>query len=178
LNKNQLRQYFRSIRNDLSLKRKKEAQIEANHILEKIITPFSSVLSFASYGSELDLWETNKLLAKNNKLILPKTENNFLELYWVNNLDTDLKFHPQYSILEPIPNKCRKASLIDCKLILVPGLAFDEKKHRLGYGKGFYDMLLEKQNIKTIGLGYKEQLFHKNLPKETHDVPLKKILLF
>ena len=45
----------------------------------------------------------------------------------------------KYGIPEP-----KKSKKILPNLILVPLLAFDEKKNRLGYGKGFYDKYLHK----------------------------------
>ena len=58
---------------------------------------------------------------------------------------------PEPSTGEPLP-----AQTIDA--VLVPMLAFDEKGHRVGYGKGFYDRFLQhcRQDCLTIGLCYFE----------------------
>lgn len=53
-------------------------------------------------------------------------------------------------------------------LLIVPGLGFTRKGGRLGRGKGFYDRYIAKNNIKTIGLSYREQL-KDELPLESHD---------
>ena len=45
----------------------------------------------------------------------------------------------KYGILEPL-----KSKPITPNIILVPLLAFDKFKNRLGYGKGFYDKFLKK----------------------------------
>ena len=65
-------------------------------------------------------------------------------------------------------------------LILVPVLAFDIKKNRLGYGKGFYDRYLNKylkkySNIITVGVAFSFQKHHK-LPIDKNDVKLDYIL--
>ena len=49
-------------------------------------------------------------------------------------------------------------------LMLVPILVFDKHKHRLGYGKGFYDRYLNKylkkfNNILTVGIAFSFQNF-------------------
>ena len=50
--------------------------------------------------------------------------------------------------------------------ILVPLLAFDKKKNRIGYGKGFYDKYLNKylnlhKKILTVGVAFSFQKYHK-----------------
>ncbi len=65
-------------------------------------------------------------------------------------------------------------------IMLVPLLAFDSKKNRLGYGKGYYDRYLQKylnkyKNILTIGIAFSFQKHHK-LPVTNNDVKLNYIL--
>ena len=67
------------------------------------------------------------------------------------------------------------------ELIMVPLVAFDEKLNRIGYGKGYYDRILQKINKtkkKTISLGiaYSFQKC-KNIPVKKHDFKLDYILL-
>ncbi len=58
------------------------------------------------------------------------------------------------------------------RIILVPGVAFDRQRNRLGYGGGYYDSFLQQHpGAITLGLGYHFQLIDK-LPVEPHDVPL------
>ena len=61
-------------------------------------------------------------------------------------------------------------------IILVPLLAFDSKKVRLGYGKGFYDRYLKKnKKILTVGIAFSFQRHHK-LPTNNNDIKLDYIL--
>lgn len=54
-------------------------------------------------------------------------------------------------------------------MIIVPGLAFDKRGYRIGYGGGFYDKFLEKHNkIKRISLCYNFQIIE-NVPNEEFD---------
>ena len=60
-------------------------------------------------------------------------------------------------------------------LILVPGLAFDDKGFRIGYGGGYYDRLLAELKsasvpVTTVGLAYAVCRPH-SLPREAHDIP-------
>ena len=78
-------------------------------------------------------------------------------------------------MLEPI-----KSKNIVPNIMLVPLLAFDRYKYRLGYGKGFYDRYLNKylnnlKNILTVGVAFSFQKYHK-LPINNKDVKLDYIL--
>lgn len=63
--------------------------------------------------------------------------------------------------------------------ILVPLLAFDSERFRLGYGGGYYDATLselaKKREIFTIGVAYDVQEFDA-VPKESSDFRLDAIL--
>ncbi len=77
-------------------------------------------------------------------------------------------------ILEPIEG------LPECisneGVIIVPGNAFDQKCHRTGYGKGFYDRYLEKHpNLTKIGLAFDFQLFDE-LESDCYDIPMDYVI--
>ena len=52
---------------------------------------------------------------------------------------------------------------------IIPGVAFDKKGVRLGYGKGVFDRLLAKSQAFKIGLAYDFQIVDE-LPREKHDL--------
>lgn len=55
-------------------------------------------------------------------------------------------------------------------LLLMPGVAFDESCHRVGYGGGYYDRYLEKHpGLVHIALAFEFQIFE-NVPFEDHDI--------
>ena len=81
----------------------------------------------------------------------------------------------KFGMLEPIKSKLNVP-----EVMLVPLVVFDSYKHRLGYGKGFYDRYLNKylkthNNIVTIGIAFSFQKYHK-LPVSNNDVKLNYIL--
>lgn len=135
------------------------------------------VLSFASFGSEIDLWPLNLLLATGGRLVLPRMQDKELHLYHVKSMD-DLELHP-WGLKEPNPSQCALIQATSIEIALIPGLAFDlQTKYRLGFGKGYYDRLLAKAAIKqTWGIGFLEQAIT-HLPYTTHDIPLNKVYLF
>ena len=115
----------------------------------------------------------NKYLINKNILLPVIEENNRMSFFsWKKN---NVLLVNKYGILEPIKNKFEIPNLI-----LVPILAFDRNKYRLGYGKGFYDRYLNKylkksSNILTVGVAFSFQKYHK-LPTDKHDVRLDYIL--
>lgn len=55
-------------------------------------------------------------------------------------------------------------------LLLVPGLAFDERGHRLGYGLGYYDRLLPRLRAGALTVGVAQSaLVVPALPTGAHD---------
>jgi 5-formyltetrahydrofolate cyclo-ligase len=63
------------------------------------------------------------------------------------------------------------------QLLLVPGLAFDDDGYRIGYGRGFYDALLERlpEDVLTVGVGFEAQM-HLPVPVDPHDWPVMALL--
>ena len=69
-------------------------------------------------------------------------------------------------------NLCKENNI---DVILVPGLAFDRNGGRMGFGKGYYDRLLESSKAVKIGLCYDFQILEK-IPTESHDVPMNFVI--
>lgn len=62
-------------------------------------------------------------------------------------------------------------------LIVVPGLAIDNNKYRLGYGGGYYDHFMSQHpEAFKVGIYYPFQLVEK-VPTEPHDVQLDAVLV-
>ena len=72
-----------------------------------------------------------------------------------------------YGILEPTGKEIGDAGK---GLMIMPGVAFDEKCHRVGYGKGFYDRYLEGHKaLRRMAVGFEFQVFGE-VPYEEHDI--------
>jgi len=61
-------------------------------------------------------------------------------------------------------------------LIITPGLAYDYKGNRLGYGGGYYDAFLtEQHSAHSVGLAYPFQRM-KYIPIGNHDIPVNEVI--
>jgi 5-formyltetrahydrofolate cyclo-ligase len=80
-------------------------------------------------------------------------------LYKISDYDKDLG-PSDNEVLEPDPEKCKKISLEDIDIAIIPGLAFDNKGGRVGFGNNFYSKLITKlpETCRKVSLAYEEQI--------------------
>ena len=149
-----------------------EASIKAQKrvVALKAFQRAKTIVLYASKDNEV---RTNLLfdvaLKANKTILFPKVEHDVLH-YGVITDQTDL-VTGRYGILEP--PIATVVTLHGVDLIIVPGVAFDQTGHRLGFGKGYYDRALTKKPAQTIliGLCHNFQLVD-TLPHEAHDIPM------
>lgn len=68
------------------------------------------------------------------------------------------------------------APIEEIDLVVVPGLAFDPRGHRLGYGAGFYDRFLAlAPHARTVGVCFDFQLLAE-IPASAHDRPVARVV--
>jgi len=72
-------------------------------------------------------------------------------------------------IREPSKSNCRKIFKKNIGVIIVPGLAFDKKGYRIGYGSGFYDKFLAKSSALKIGVTFDFCVVNK-FKHDSHDI--------
>jgi 5-formyltetrahydrofolate cyclo-ligase len=131
--------------------------------------PVKVVGAYFAFGSEVKtdlIIERARLLGK--KIALPRVKEDKITFYELSS--SKYLIRGRFGIMEPVPYK--RVSKID--LLVVPGIAFDKKGYRLGYGKGYYDRLLSGKRTFSIGLAYSFQLLE-NLPHDRYDKRLNAI---
>lgn len=73
-------------------------------------------------------------------------------------------------ILEPVPAVCPCADGEEQALIIMPGVAFDRKGNRIGYGGGYYDRYLQRHSAHiTVAAAFEFQIFDE-VPHEDTDI--------
>jgi 5-formyltetrahydrofolate cyclo-ligase len=131
-----------------------------------------TVMAYASFGSELQTDEFMRHVLHQGKiLLLPRVnlQKGSLDLYRVRDLRVGT-----WGIREPRPDRCVRVDPHAIDFVLVPGLAFDARGGRLGYGGGFYDKLLAHGLSPCAWLvagAFKSQMVEK-VPVDGHDVPM------
>lgn len=114
-------------------------------------------------------WEQGKTVSIPK--CLPKTKQ--MQFYELQSFD---QLEMVYSgIYEPIVDISSPTSGEKISLLIVPGLAFDRKGYRLGFGGGYYDRFLENYAGTIISLAFTKQLVE-CIPKEAHDKRVERII--
>lgn len=173
--KPQLRQYFLQLRKALTadqVKQKSQAickQIAALEVFQKS----QHILTYYPHNNEVNLLS---LLERHPEKTwyLPRlqSENQFIALSFTTLEGLEKN---QYGIPEP-PKASNQRYEDELDLILVPGLAFDQKGNRLGMGKGYYDRYLKPlQHTFKIGVCFAEQKVDQ-LPTDPYDVAVNLVI--
>ncbi|HMK50806.1 MAG TPA: 5-formyltetrahydrofolate cyclo-ligase [Thermodesulfovibrionales bacterium] len=172
--KNTVRKELLRIRDEIPF----ETRIEKDALIKWRLFSLPEFLSgrklllYASFRSEVETLSIIRASLKMWKqIVLPKVdrEGHTLKLYAIEGTD---ELSPGYmGILEPFKTEGRSMNLDDIDAAVVPGAGFDYSGNRLGYGGGYYDMLLagRRRIMPLIAVAYEEQLVDK-IPSEKHDV--------
>ncbi len=140
----------------------------------------NSILFYASFDGEVETFEMIKRAKQSGKKIgLPRVlvnEGRIVPVQ-VDSLNVGIEAGP-YGILQPLDKENNSWQIQDIDMIIVPGVAFDQKNNRLGRGKGYYDRFLKSVSAEvfTVGLAFDFQRVD-NLPFiEEHDIPVSQVL--
>ena len=135
-------------------------------------TEAKSIMLYFPLGSEIDTsYISEKAFADGKHVIYPVTDEASGEITPVEVVAGAEFTKGGFGIHEP----CGERYTGEIDLIVVPGVAFDRRGGRLGFGKGCYDAFLVDTDAFKIGLCYGIQLSDK-LPTEEHDVQMDMIV--
>jgi len=137
------------------------------------------ILFYASLKNEVETDRMIKEAQAQGKVIgLPVVFDKERDLvpFLVKDFPKNLTLGP-YDIRQPKEEFSNPISLADIDLVIVPGVAFDERGNRLGRGKGYYDRFLKTlpKDTPSIGLAFDFQIVD-DLPHSSVDLPVKKII--
>ena len=170
----------KDIRKKVFAKRRETTQEEVmamSHIIcEKVYAlpefqEASCIYAYADYNKEAS---TRELIQKawdmGKRVAVPKTHDGHQMTYFY--LTSFDQLQPgNFNVPEPVD--CEVASEEDA-LLIVPGVAFDLNRHRVGYGAGFYDRYLEVHNQHpTVAIAFEFQIVEEAPAEETDIFPTK-----
>jgi len=168
LKKSELRKQILNLRSSLS----KEEQISKSRVIKEKLLQLEqfknsdNLLIYADYNGEVKTKEIIEECFKLGKRVAcPKVlADGLMDFFEIKSID-ELK-EGYKGILEPEEKEIFQP---DNALVIMPGVAFDNKGYRIGYGKGFYDIYLSRHsNYETIALAYKCQIID-CVPKDEYD---------
>lgn len=175
MSKEALRSTFRVRRSALSKEERARADLRiASRLLElSEVVRADCVFTYLSFGSEVDTrfvitrcWEMGK------RVCLPRCAAGFT-LTWHAVEDLDHLVRSRFGMEEPAAGapQAQPAGSV-YSVALVPGLAFDRRGFRLGYGGGYYDRFLPAFSGVSIGL-CRSDLLSDELPSlSEYDYPV------
>lgn len=136
-----------------------------------------TVMAYASFGSEV---ETRRIIeacfSTGKKLALPVVEKGGLLSVWRVQKSTEL-LQSSFGIPEPPREAPNRLSADEVDLVIVPGIAFDKRGRRVGYGGGYYDRFLGsiRPSATKVALAFEIQLVDE-IPVSDRDLPVDVIV--
>ncbi len=165
----------RRIRNKKNVLSDMEKSQSAATVFEKIelLSEFMNAKSVLMYWSLPDELPTHNFIVKwsaKKQMLLPMVKGDKMLIKPF--ISTDELRKSDMGIWEP---EAQREYLRQIDLVIVPGIAFDKGKNRLGRGKGYYDRYFNNKSITKIGVCYDFQLLEV-IPTEPFDVCMDKII--
>lgn len=145
----------------------KSLQIYEKVIGHSLFLEADEIYCYVDVRQEVDTHRIIKQAWKlGKKVAVPKIINGTMEFFYIQSFSELEKGY--FQIPEPILTE--EAAEGSSVTVVMPGVAFDRKKNRMGYGKGFYDRYLQEHTgYRTIALAFELQMLD-TIPAESHDI--------
>ena len=166
-----LRKKYKEKRDNIKNKVTKDNLIYQKVINNKDILSSKTLLIYISINSEVDTIKIINYFLYAKNIAVPKIIDNNMYFCYVTNLNELTS--GKYNIPEPTNENI--VTDFDNAICIVPGICYDKKNYRIGYGKGYYDRFLSKNKIKTIGLCYKECMIEK-IDNDKYDYKIDEVI--
>jgi len=153
-------------------------QEQSNEQSKKIFQKIEQMREFQKAKSVLVYWSMTDELPTHNfvikwsaskTILLPVIKNE--KMYIMPFSSKEKLVAGEYGVWEPDSQNEYVKSI---EIAIIPGVAFDRDKNRMGRGKGYYDKYLENNNIKKWGVGYDCQYYDK-IPTDSNDIKMDKV---
>ena len=166
-----LRKKYKEKRDNIKNKVTKDNLIYQKVINNKDILSSKTLLIYISINNEVDTIKIINYFLNTKNIAVPKIIDNDMFFCYVTNLNELTS--GKYNIPEPTNENI--VTDFDNAICIVPGIYYDKKNYRVGYGKGYYDRFLSKNKIKTIGLCYKECMIEK-IDNDKYDYKIDEVI--
>ena len=175
-NKSQLRSRALAQRDALDIDR---IEIGAQAILERVLglAEYQQAAVIHTYVSskenEVDTRELIHIsLEQDKRVVVPVVEQGEETMRHAVLGEMEELVNGPMGLVQPDPRMAVWLDDVDAiELVVVPGIAFDRRGHRIGFGSGFYDRFLATVSCAKVGLCY-DALVLDEIPDEAHDVAM------
>ncbi len=99
-----------------------------------------------------------RALDSGKRVCVPLTRRGDPELEIVEIIRLDPLVPGPFGLLDPAPENRKPLLMPAWDLVIAPGLAFDRLGHRVGFGRGYYDRLLECRLVPAAALAFSFQI--------------------
>lgn len=180
-NKSDLRKRILNIRNSMD---NKDSYEKSSVIMEKLTAMYiykkaQVVFVYMDFNNEVETMTLIKrMLLEKKKVVIPYTDtvNTVIIPSELKDMDQDL-VKSKFGYYEPAPERIVPVKPEELDLVVVPGVVFDKKLNRIGFGKGYYDRILcrLKKDAKAVAVAYDFQVLEE-VPSEEHDIKMDMII--
>lgn len=137
------------------------------------------ILIYLSINGEVDTGGLlNRAFELGKRVCVPVVDRKANELRVSELSGPDFRFRlGSFGIREPAEEDLNEVPLDQIDLVVTPGLAFDRRGGRIGYGKGYYDRLLNRlgSQVPRIALAFEFQILD-DVPQSGSDVRVDAII--
>ena len=128
-----------------------------------------TILVFVSTNIEVNTARIIGQSFKNNKLVaVPRCDGGTMSFYVIDSVGA-LEMG-RFGILEP-KRSCVQVRAFEKSVCIVPGLVYDRRGYRIGFGGGYYDRFLREYTGVSVGVCY-SGCIEEFLPLERFDRPV------
>ena len=177
IKKDEIRKQILEKRSKLSL----EEVDKKSELIIKNLTPYlknaQNIMIFTDMKNEVRITKLIELYPEKNFFIskIVNSKNREMKINKYN--ENELVLH-KFGYYESSSDDFYDEKILD--IVIVPALAFDSSKNRIGFGGGYYDTFLNKvrgknKNTLFIGVCYDFQMIEE-VPIEGHDITLDLVI--
>jgi len=137
------------------------------NFIDNVALPKNSIIAtYMPIKNELDVGFLCAILQDAGHILcLPHIEGAEMQFYEYK-IGDELRAN-KFGIFEPLSS----TKQVEPSVIIVPMLAFDRSKNRLGYGGGYYDKYLQNSTALKVGAAFAAQEIEQ-IPHEPHDAKM------
>ena len=181
MDKNQIRDLYKKKRSSLT---EEERLSMSKKALESLIScddykNANHIFAFINMGTEINtIIAIKKFLQDNKKVYVPITKKGDKKMKFTRLTDLNHLVEGNFGVMEPSEEYIDYVDHNLADLVLVPGLSFDKRGYRTGYGGGFYDRFFASitANCTKVGYCFSVQISDEDLPTDQYDIAVDYVI--